>query len=465
MQANTIFQGISPKANRDAIGNYLKKHKFDKLIIPCVGRFTTPEVAVEAGMAPSQIITGDISLFSSLIGYYLAGKDLTQLGISSAFDFIDPAQPPAEYAASVIYGMKVCQLKENNYYNRELKKAITANPQAQIAALAESLKNLKEKLGGISYDIIDLRELIKNWQDDERALIMVAPPAYGAKGYARMFDLGDKITWNEPNIPYFGNKGDMEALVSGLTGVNATVMLEIFRDRSAVPDTWITYELIADSKLRATYLFLNKEPDESFINRPRFVKTKPLPYPIISPADEITGDSEIKTLIVNLDVANYYRDLFTHKLGASMADTNVIFLIDGKIAAVRGYTSPAQAKGELYEIYGIVHNNTRHRHLNRLIMRLITTRQFERAINNTLFDLEAITSTKISKYPEYREARGILQEYSREELKDGTFKTKYRAAFRDMTFKDCIIEWLKEEESYGQNKQRKPRIRASNRAG
>lgn len=459
-QLNSILYEAPPGPIRNALVEFLKDKNPDKLIFPGPGKFSVPyAIAAKTKLAPQKFVCSSTNLFSSVIGYYLSNPDLlSALNINSEYDFIDQDAAPEEFAAQVLYGIKLSQAKEDTYYAAELKRALLYKPQAHIAKIQEGLRRLKKKLNGIEFNSKPLTEQIATWKN-RGAFIFIDPAFYDL---AKKVDTGTKITWNQPQVEVYP-KTQWKEIYSDLTGAKILAAVLKNKEKDGIPETWHTLHLSADSKLRKTWLFLNWQRSESYINRPAFNKNKPLPYPIINRDDEITENSKITVKEIDLDVANYYRDLFTHKLGASLAECNVLFLIDGKIVAVRGFTAPAQAKsGQINEIYGIVHNNTRYKHLGRLIMRIITSREFERTINKTLFELKEITSTKLSKHKEYREAKNILTEYEQIQEKDGTYKTKYMAEFKDTTFKECLKEWLKEEASYEQQPKRKqPKIRTA----
>ena len=67
---------------RDALHGALEH--YDRVVIPCAGRFTLAEAAVDAGWDASKLHLSDITPFSSLIGYMAAGKDLNGLGVTFA---------------------------------------------------------------------------------------------------------------------------------------------------------------------------------------------------------------------------------------------------------------------------------------------------------------------------------------------------------------------------------------------
>jgi hypothetical protein len=65
---------------------------YDRVVIPCAGRFTIAEAAVDAGWRPEEIECSDISLFSSVLGYAAAQTDLNALPIEFHSEFADPSR-------------------------------------------------------------------------------------------------------------------------------------------------------------------------------------------------------------------------------------------------------------------------------------------------------------------------------------------------------------------------------------
>ena len=53
--------------------------RYERTIIPCAGRFTIAEAAVDAGWKPERLNCSDISIFSSVLGYACAEMDLEGL--------------------------------------------------------------------------------------------------------------------------------------------------------------------------------------------------------------------------------------------------------------------------------------------------------------------------------------------------------------------------------------------------
>ena len=462
----SVFFGVPPAASRNRIVEFLKTNKFETVVIPCAGRFAIVEAVIEAGIKPENIICGDISLYSSVIGYYLSGQDLGSLGITTEYEFVDQSAESIDMVSSIIYAMMLSKSRDTNYYHAELKHAVEIDRNTQISNIKERLESLYSKIAGIKYIIIDMMELLDRYKDDENAFIFVDPPSEGVKGYQKMFDFGGCISWDEPTIEQFGSDDDMVRLFATLANTKSTSMILKFHNKIGASPDWNICNISVDNKLDRRYIFINRGVVEASIDRPRIKNTNPLDMPIISTDDVISKNSIVTIIPVARDVAWYYRDLFSHRFGVGDADSNYLIAVDGKITSVRGYAPMDLVSGDLHELYGIVYNNTRYKHLGRLITRITTSVEYADKINTMIFPVCGITTTVYKNYKEERAVSPLgfeIYESIENKNKDGPakYKIKLRAPITERTFSEHITDWLTEEENYGKQQKKRKRTRPS----
>jgi len=84
----SIFFGIPPRQSRNFIFKFVSdnKKKFDRFVVPCAGRFAATEVMIRTGIKPENFFCSDISLFSSVLGYFYSKKDVNDLKIKIDLD-------------------------------------------------------------------------------------------------------------------------------------------------------------------------------------------------------------------------------------------------------------------------------------------------------------------------------------------------------------------------------------------
>jgi len=457
---NKIYFGIPPKPERNRIVDYLKRNKFKKVIIPCSGMFTIAEAVVEAGIRPENIICGDTSLLSSVVGGYLSGNNTDPYEINSIYDFIDADAEPIDFLSQLIYAMEISKTPEKSYYDDELKYAIELGKEDHIQAIKDNLLKLRKTLNGVNFESIGTMDLINLHKDSPDNFIFVDTEV-GIKEYDKMHDYGGAITGNLPPFEPFGTDEDISELFKTLGSAEATAMILKFKNKRGYNPDWQIHHISVDTKLNKKYLFLNRLGGEVYIDRAKEGKHQSLPYQIIGLNDTITKDSLIEVISIEREAAWYYRDLFSHKFGAGSARLNVLFLIDGKIASVRGFATPGLAEGgDAIEIYGIVYNNTKYRHLGRLVLRCITSNEFIASTNRAIFPITHVTTTAYKNYEGNRDIKGLgFETYSIEESEDypGNFKMKHKAPITDKPFKEHLSDWLDEESGYSKSQTKKPK--------
>jgi aspartyl-tRNA synthetase len=103
-------------------------------------------------------------------------------------------------------------------------------------------------------------------------------------------------------------------------------------------------------------------------------------FPIYSDED-ITEDTEIEFVQVDKETALYYRDLFVHKLGTTLAEGYFLMLIDGKVNTTIGismrdvFTLKSEYVGE---VFGISRSSIKYKRLGKLFMMCLTSGDFKR---------------------------------------------------------------------------------------
>jgi hypothetical protein len=72
---DVLFKGIPNQFVRKYTRDAIVRLRPEVVVIPCAGAFASAIAAVDAGQPPERIVCGDIALYTSAIGYWLAGTD------------------------------------------------------------------------------------------------------------------------------------------------------------------------------------------------------------------------------------------------------------------------------------------------------------------------------------------------------------------------------------------------------
>ena len=335
-----VFKGMATKATRNYMGGVFAKLKPEgyRLIVPCVGRFTLPQVARAAGWDSEWIETSDVSLFSSVVGYHAAGRDIAELGIRYSEDLawllghIDDGHA----AGAALFAMKLAQLRRSEtYYSRTFRDELMRDRGGYVHQFQERADELRAALGPIRYRTADLFEELERSRDADDALVYINPPGYGG-GYTRMFDFGETVAWDAPEIAEFNPKEGVRRITEW--ALEAKCLVFWYRIRE-VTDDERPYVVFGHEQNPGVvdYILCNRPEAVPHDAVPRKVTaTLPDKAPIIPHDHEITPDSVIGCRAVPKQVALYYRDLCAHKLGVTRAERYFVLTVDGYIFGVTG---------------------------------------------------------------------------------------------------------------------------------
>lgn len=449
----SIFLGNTPATHRRWLASFfaVAKAKYDTLIIPCCGQFAAAQVAIRAGWKPENIGTSDVSLFTSLLGLFCTGTPLSKLEIKLTLPGL--AEEPTSYAEA-FYAIKLAQelTHSRSFYDERRCRDLLLRKTEHIAKLEIGLTETRKLLSGITYEIRDMFEHIEAELDNANAILYVNPPGY-FHGYEKMYNFGGKITWNEPKFRDFDPKTCHIWLRDTAASAKALIIRYKYK------------ELIAEEKAEAVFAaYKGKERSDYLLsNHPDEVKALVKPS-VLVPKVELSHyryavlptsydlDKALTVAFVPCDrrKADYYRDLFVHKLGTVTATWNFLLTLDSQIAGVVGFgvniDPDAFTFDSLEEVYGICITHEKY-NINKLLMMLITCGQFRQELakvgrhgGNTL------RTTCLSPYPELKINRGILKLTSR--VKQGAnYKLRYEADFRNDTYEEVLRAWLKKEKA------------------
>ena len=462
-----IFLGNLPSSGRSFLKKFLEtaRSSYKRLEIPAVGKFAGVEAAVAAGWKPSDIYVSDVSLFSTVIGYVLSGQPLKDLHLS-------PVQ--SENPADILYYLKLAVLRANarSFHEQAIIRDLEARADDHKQFLQDGIDKLVASIGGINYQAVDLFEHLENGcLDNPETLMYINPPGY-ARGYEKMYNTGGTITWDEPLYEIFKPKEGHQRIADTTRDCQALVLRYKGADINGEDPT---HPIFANEhrKGRTEYMLANyPELAEKFINRTAFpasqLPIEPSKYPILPETHVITDESSVQIVRIPANQALYYRDLFAHRLGATRSEQHFLLLVDGFICGVFGMHlsdlrrgtrrivqdkkvkkipfSSTGEKGKLYaeETYGFSPPSYNYPRLNRLLMMVITSRDFilGEYFSDMVYVPDGLATTCLARYPELKTNRGILKLVSREVRPDGLFHLRYLADARDESYSDTVKRWL-----------------------
>ena len=452
-----VFQGTTPKPTRDYLTFVFKalQDRYSRLMVPCVGRFTIPQLACGAGWSADRIVSSDISLFSTVVGYHVCGKDLAELGIVYRQDlgWLAKHDGTEKAAGAAMFAMKLGQFgQSDNYYNGAMRDELQRAPELYVDRFQAQFDELRKTLGGSDYRMADVFAQMQEVEEDPEAIIYINPPAY-RRGYEKMFDFGDVLTWNAPEVPEFDPKNGIPAILD-------------YARRAKALTIWYRYKAVTEDESPVVVFgheYRADRVDYTLCNRPEETMTATAPrkptaltaskMPIVPFDHDITPETAINAVPVNREVALYYRDLFAHKLGVTRAEQYFLFALDGFVFGIVGmHLSDASRRRLIQGAYQVCETfgfnaSTKYTRLNRLLMMCLTTRQFLRALIEVMPVLAYVhpivfQTTCLADVPELKTNRGILKLRERKKLPNGKYHLNYISAFRPEDYAKARDKWL-----------------------
>ena len=465
----SIFLGHTPADQRKYLTAVLKQFYdlgHSRIFLPAVGQFTLARCAIEAGFAKENIYTSDISLYSTLLGYYFAGRKVREIEFKVGdawFDDYQLCQSDVERVAYLLWLMKVCQIRKVHYMKAQLEDLLI-NGEKHREILKGKVKAMKPYFAGVKYELQDMREVLTA-RYTHGDLVVVNPPVF-SNGYTKMFDFGSDIEF-DPNVPEFSFGKEYRDMYEQTLKSPAPFVW--YRSRSVAGfDSEqviyakqynvqkIDYWLCTKPELLKDWKGLNKIA--TFGRR----ELKPYKAPLFSDDDEITEDTRISFVTVPANVALYYRDLFAHKLWQTSGEHFFLMLLDGKVFATCAFMLSHMFRLQqdyVFENYGFNVSLEKYARANRLLMLAITCQEFGDLVHdqasrvNRYYYMKGLRTTCLSKYRKVKLNNGILTVEKRERMKDGMYKIMYQAEFRQETFADQVRRFLAEEVEFAKPKE------------
>ena len=418
------------------------KGKYNRLVIPCCGQLSIAMAALKAGWKPEQIYASDVSFFSTVLAYSIGKRPLDDLGIK-----VDgkPWKNHEGYAELLYWLRYYAALAQSRHYFQSIYVSeIEKRKDAHIAKIEEGLSKF-DCLKGLHYRPYDLFAEVEEAISDPENVIWLNPPGY-KRGYQRMFDTDGRIEWDEPSFREFIPNTHHDELRE--KSLSQPALFLWYRYNVLAPEDR-DYAVFADQKGCSRW-------DYTLANRPGEIKNRIAArqtvnfrkhYEVLPDGYEITEKSIADLRRTDEETALYYRDLFIHRLGATMARWYYLLIVDGYVAGNLGLTATGQWKRDAFDAYseegyGITAPSKRHPKLNRLLMMLIKCEEFQRKMDTLQFRSLGIATTCLSKYPELKINRGIYKLAGREAMKDGTYKLRYQGDRTGQNYNEVVLDWI-----------------------
>ncbi len=428
MKADIFTPPYMPKIALKQLTGYLRifKELNTKLYIPCVGQFSTVICALNAGYAIKDIYTSDIGLLPSILGYYYSGQKLSELlTIIQTKDWIKES----EKAACLLLTIKIGQLGDSNIELAH-KQDLILRMNEHVAVVAAQLEKRRTVLGGINYEIRDVRNL----------------------------EIGDNcMVWDVPTIREKRTAIEFEEFKPFNYKTEFTGLWEMYKGKNVlgyIPKENYGSENVVSAiteKGQKSYFLSGGElfPKTVIDTTPDM---KNGPFEVIH-EDLILGDNKITVNTMSSLEALYYRGLFSHNMGTTKSDKYFGIFVNGKLMSVFGLHCHAvrtMREEYLFISFCMTAYHPGYIQLNRLALLIIMSGEFKKRLMGTTLksfrylDVQGVKMT-CNKYTETPKSHKGFTLVESTLLEDGRYKLVYQDTFTDLSYSDCIEKYLREE--------------------
>jgi len=371
------FIGSINAETRRWLGNQGPAFDGRQVYVGCSGAFTV-ELILSKASPKVKLWGNDVSLYSAVLGAYLAGQTFRLEVREEKFAWLEPYLADEEGKAAavmVLFEMLKFEKDKNFFQHRHwvhYMNTFADFHQGTMAKLRERKKEIRLE-AYTSRDIYDLLDEIP-----QGAVVIAFLPTY-AGGYERMFKrLGEIFKWDEPSYGMIDEDRKKRIL---------TKMME--RDYLYLDDReWKGLPLVAlvrKARMKPVYIYSNMTALHRGVMK-QHRTSEFVPYARLGDEDEITPASKLVIVPSTNRIVNYYRDVYLSKGVGIPADGEVPLMVavDGKVFGFLIY-SRMQGGGDVYLLADFVVNSTRYRRLAKLLLLVTQTREVRRLLEEKFF--------------------------------------------------------------------------------
>jgi hypothetical protein len=428
------FVGSINAETRRWLGN--QGHAFDgrKVYVGCSGAFTVEQIL--SRYAPKARIWGnDVSLYSSVLGAYLAGQDFNLTVREEAFSWLNSFLGDVEAKAAAVMvllealkyekAVNVFKARHWAHYLNNFERF----HQATIARLRDRKQEVRLE-AYTSKDIFDLLDEIP-----QEAVAVAFLPTY-AGGYERMFKRLEEIfDWDRPVYGLI----DAERKAAILEKMKTRDYLYL-DDR--VVEGLPMVAVVRKARMKPVYVYSNMEAlRRGVLKQQRHAEF--VPFTRLSDDDTITKESQLTLIPTSNRVVNYYRDVYLSKGVGIPADGEVplVAALDGKVFGFLIY-SRMQGGGDVYLLADFVVNSGRYRRLAKLLALVTQTREVRKLLEEKfLLEISRCRTMVFTAKPVSMKYRGLYKLARRD-----PGKLVYETGMGILDMKEVIPLWLKKYE-------------------
>ncbi|MCG2773552.1 MAG: hypothetical protein L6277_15890 [Desulfobacterales bacterium] len=404
-----------------------------QVFVGCSGSFTVEQLL--SRYSPKAKLWGnDVSLYSGVLGAYLAGQPFRMEVREEKFAWLEPylADEEAKAAAVMILFEMLKFEKANNLFKQRhwmhYLNTFADFHQGTVAKLQERKKEIRLE-AYTSRDIYDLLDEIP-----QGAVVIAFLPTY-AGGYERMFKRLEEIfDWDTPSYGLIDE---------GRKALILAKMVE--RDYLYLDDhEWKGLPMVAvvrKARMKPVYIYSNMTALHRGVMKQQR-HSEFVPYARLGDDDEITPASKLVVVPTTNKIVNYYRDVYLSKGCGIPADGIMPFIVavDGKVCGFLIYSLTMGR--EIYLLADFAIDSCKYKRLAKLVLLTTQTREVQQAIEEKfLLELPKCTTMVFTDRPVSMKYRGLYKL-----IRKDPGKLVYETEMGVLKLNEVIPLWLKKYE-------------------
>lgn len=405
-----------------------------KVCVGCSGNFTIEQIL--SGMN-CEILSNDISLYSSLVGNHLAGKPMRAEILDDSYAWLAPYIEGGGVgriaAVSLLFemlkhekGNNLQQIRMFSHYRNNFDDFFDKS----CAKIQEALKTIKID----DYTMVDVYALYRDLPDDWLRVAFL--PTY-VGGYEKLYArLESVISWDPPAY---------ESLTKERYEETATFMRRgqylYFADYDRNEDN--LFAIVKTGRLKNVYLYSNLPFKKSYILP--YAKYEKNEYAYLPDNYEITEKSRITFIITDNKSLNYYKNLFLKK-GIDYAGgiSPLIVCLDGYVFGFLLFDEIQYGRDREKSIRGIyllsdfVINSPINK-ISKLLLLTTKTKELQKLFREKFIQsFDFILTTAFTDKPVSMKYRGVY-----DLMKRGKGFLQYTTSCGTITAEEAVKTWIR----------------------
>lgn len=321
-ESESMFQGTLPQSCIKIVSKLVQEWKTKRIYVGCSGNFTIERSISKVVDCP--ITSNDVTIYSSYIGQYFAGKPLDGLMVREEFAekykvFEPYMNTDTEKVATMLLAADMLTYDAPGMYFERMYGAYEQQFPTMHAKLVKKLENVKTNID--EFFCGDVMELLDRVGPEDGFISF--PPFYGG-GYEKMWSRLEQVFFYEkPQYTEFDPDTVLKAFVEKVKKLNNFV---ICMERPIPELAEFEVGQSVTNKGKAIYIYGRSEKTH-FIET-RIKETQATPIRKINADTKLTGDIRIKKLTVDQFIEN--RAMYLSTRIKSTANPNAMYgLFDG----------------------------------------------------------------------------------------------------------------------------------------